>query len=270
MSEAWIDALEDMALRRAGLTLHGLNRNQIEARLARLARREGYDSPEALSRAAFARPEERLAYEVVETLVPGQTRFFGAGFKAFETVILPQLARRAAERPARIWSAGCGTGQEAYSIAMTIEDAGGDVRPERFEIAATDYSESAIETAQAGRYSRFEVQLGLPIRNLLNHFEQDGEMWRVKPRLRRGIEFRALNLMADLSSMQDFDVIFLRGVVSWMPADVAEKTLSRAAARLRPGAWLILGAGERSAQTFGRLQETTTPGLYQTAERVPA
>ena len=64
--------------------------------------------------------------------------------------------------------------------------------------------------------------------------------------------------------------IVLRGVVARMPADIAAKTLSRVAARLQPGGWLMLGEGERTPQTFGRLDEAGAPGLYQALDRVPA
>ncbi|WP_022697213.1 CheR family methyltransferase [Euryhalocaulis caribicus] len=270
MSQSWINALEDMALRRAGLSLTGLDRKQIEARLSPLARREGYDNAEALSRAALARPEERLAYEVVEALAPGKTRFFGQGFETFREMILPDLVRRSENRPVRIWSAGCATGQEAYSLAMLAAADGVFAAPGRCEIIATDYSESAIDRAQSGRFSRMEVQTGLPVRMLVQHFEQDGEMWRARTHLRRSVDFRTLNLMAELEPLGEFDCIVLRGVVARMPADIAAKTLSRVAARLQPGGWLMLGEGERTPQTFGRLDEAGAPGLYQALDRVPA
>lgn len=264
MGDGWINALEELALRRAGFTLRGLNATLIEARLGRLARREGYDGAQALARAAANRPDERLAYEALEALAPSESRFFGEGFAAFEAEALPALLGAADDAPARIWCAACGAGQEAWSVAMLVEErapAGG----RGAELVATDFSEAAIEKARSGLYTRYEAQLGLPIRRLVAHFEQDGVMWRIRPTLRGRVEFRPLNLMSDLEPLGEFDAVLLRGVLPHMPGDVAERTLDRVAGRLKPGGWLLADGSSRVPARCDRLEEAGPAGLYRAA-----
>lgn len=267
MASDWLDPLESLVRNRAGFTLAGLSERRIEHRLAALARREGYENAAALARAAVKRADERLAYHVVEALAPADTRFFNGheAFEAFNGVVLPSLVEGHETGRLRIWSAGCGTGQEAWSLAMAIDQARESIGFRRTELIATDFSETALARAQAGRYSRFEVQLGLPVRRLVEYFEQDGEDWRVGADLRRAVEFHPVNLLGDLKPLGQFDCIVCRGVLGHMPAATREALLPRLADRLKPGGWLILGGDEGPAgvETYLR-PHAPIPGLYRT------
>ena len=100
------------------------------------------------------------------------------------------LTRRGHER-ARIWCAGVATGQEAYSIAMIIEDMRAEGLNPAAEIVASDFSERLLDKARSGLYTQFEVQRGLPIRKLIAHFEKAGDLWRISDRLRASVRFEA-------------------------------------------------------------------------------
>lgn len=262
----WLPPLDSLVRERAGFTLSHMTPRRAEARLAPLARREGYETAGALARAAVKYPDERLAYQTVEALAPSETRFFNGheAFEAFNGVVLPSLVEGRETGRLRIWSAGCGAGQEAWSLAMAVDQARESLGFRRIELIATDFSETALARAQAGRYSRFEVQLGLPVRRLVEYFEQDGEDWRVGADLRRSVEFHPVNLLGDLKPLGQFDCIVCRGVLGYMPPATRHALLPRLAERLKPGGWLILGADEGPARVETYLRpHAPIPGLYR-------
>jgi len=146
--------------------------------------------------------------------------------------------------PIRVWSAGCSTGQEAYSLAM-IAEAGQGLEPGvRIEIYGSDLSERALEKAQAGVYNPFEVQRGLPIRLLVDHFDKVEDTWRLSPRIRQRVRWRRINLAADLSAVGRFDVIFCRNVLCDLDEAVRPRVLEGLAAALPADGFLVLGQEE--------------------------
>lgn len=231
---------------RAGLGIDPTKTYLIESRLAPLARREAYGSVSELIAGLRARREEPLIWALVEAMTASETAFFRdrTPFHLFRDDILPTLTRMRGPEPIRIWSAGCSTGQEAYSLAM-IAEAGVGLEPgARIEIYGSDLSERALEKAQAGLYNQFEVQRGLPIRMLVDYFEKVDESWRLSPRIRQRVRWRRVNLAADLSAMGKFDVIFCRNVLSAMDPATRPKVLEGLAAALPADGFLVLGEGE--------------------------
>jgi chemotaxis protein methyltransferase CheR len=238
---------------RAGLKVDASKAYLLETRLAPVARREDYRSIGELIEAMRQTRDERLIWAVVEAMCAGESSFFrdGAPFAHFADEVLPRLAARPAAGPVRVWSAACGSGQEVYSLAMLAEE----VEACPIELFASDLSERALEKAQSGLYTQFEVQRGLPIRQLVHHFEKEGEMWQVAPRLRQLIRWRRINLLADLSRVGPFDVIFCRYVLS--------AALESVRAALAPDGYLFLGQGESAEGITEALTPVEDrPGLY--------
>ena len=231
----------------AGLRVDGDKVYLLESRLAPVARREGFGSIREMLISARQRKEEKLLWSVVEAMAQGETCFFrdAAMFDRLREEVLPQLAvRRQTGTPLRIWSAGCAMGQEPYSVAMTVEEAGAGVLACGVEILGSDLSERALEKAQSGLYTQFEVQRGLPIRLLPRHFEKRDELWALSPRLRSMVRWRRVNLNADLRNLSGFDVILCRNVLASMTAEARERALAQLVEALAPGGYLVLGAEE--------------------------
>ncbi len=256
------DEIEFVAeLARAGAGLH-IDREQVylvERRLAPVARREGFGSIREMLLSARQRREETLLWAVVEALAGGETCFFRdmAVFDRFRDEMLPALARGRAEgTPIRVWSAGCGTGQEAYSLSFAAEDAGAAVLACGVDILGTDLSERSLEKAQSGLYTQFEVQRGLPVRLLVRHFEKNEDLWALSPRIRSMVRWRRLNLNADFRAVGRFDVIFCRHVLRDMEAAARRRTLDQLAQTLTPSGFLVLGPDEapEMEETFKALE----------------
>ena len=241
-----IQLIVALCKQRAGLKIDPTKTYLIESRLGPLARRESYGSVAELIAGLRARREEPLIWALVEAMTSSETAFFRdrAPFALFRDEILPTLTRMRGPEPIRIWSAGCSTGQEAYSLAM-IAEAGQGLEPgARIEIYGSDISERCIEKAQAGLYNPFEVQRGLPIRLLVDHFEKIDENWRLSPRIRQRVRWRRLNLAGDLSAVGRFDVIFCRNVLCDMDETIRPRVLEGLAAALPADGFLVLGEGE--------------------------
>jgi chemotaxis protein methyltransferase CheR len=223
----------------------------VESRLAPVARREGFGSIREMLISARQRKEEKLLWSVVEAMAQGETCFRRDPqmFDQLLQEVLPQLAvRRQAGNPIRIWSAGCASGQEAYSVAMTVEDAGAGVLACGVEILGTDLSERALEKAQAGLFTQFEVQRGLPIQLLARHFEKRDELWALSPRLRAMVRWRRVNLNAELRGLADFDIILCRNVLKAMTEEARERALGQLVQAMAPGGYLVLGAEEDAGE----------------------
>ena len=232
---------------RAGFSIDASKAYLLETRLAPVARREDYASIPDLMEALRRTRDERLIWSVVEAMAGGESCFFrdGAPFESFAGEILPKLFERSPGRPLRVWSAACGAGQEIYSLAMLVEEAEALARGGRVDLFASDISERALEKAQSGLYTQFEVQRGLPIRLLVRHFEKDGEMWAISPRLRQMVQWRRINLLADLSRLGGFDVILCRYVLGGATEAARRRIVDSLARALSPGGYLLLGPGER-------------------------
>ncbi|WP_454761808.1 CheR family methyltransferase [Caulobacter segnis] len=229
-----MDLLAALGRARAGVRVETEKPYLVESRLSPLARREGYDSIDALIAALRAKREERLIWAVVEALCRSETNFFRGreAFAQLRDAVLPALSQRRREAPIRIWSAACATGQEVYSIAMAANESTSLATGTRFEFFGSDLSERSLEKAQAGIYTQFEVQRGLPIRLLVKYFENHDDTWAISPRIRQMVRWKRINLLADLSVMGRFDVILLRGVLRGMEASLRGKVVQALTALL--------------------------------------
>lgn len=231
---------------RSGAVLTREMGGAIAMRLMPLARREGFGSVHELVGAARIRADGALWNAVTDFLAQSDTRFFRdrALVKRLREDILPAaLIRRGHER-IRIWSAACSTGQEAYSIAMLIEEIREQGLNPACEIIATDFSERLIQKAHAGLYTQFEVQRGLPIRKLIAHFEKAGDLWRISDRLRASVTFSAHNLLKHPGALGQFDVILLCHVLGAFDPETRAAVMLRVADALAPGGVIVLGEGE--------------------------
>jgi len=226
---------------RSGLVLTGERGFFAETRLGPLARREGAASVDELVQRVKTAGDDRLMRAVVEAMLIQETAFFRDRdvFAAIGSSVLPALA--AAHGTVRVWSAGCAFGQEPYSLAMMAADGEAAID---LDIFASDLSAAALEKAESGLYTHFEVQRGLPIRSLLRHFEPVDDAWRISPRLRQKVRWRRLNLVDDFRVPQPFDLILCRNVLAAFYPPTRDKVLERLDASLAAGGWLVLGSDE--------------------------
>ncbi|AVT75665.1 chemotaxis protein CheR [Rhodopseudomonas palustris] len=241
------DFLRKLLKERSGLDLSADKQYLVESRLLPLARRLSLGGISDLVQKMKGMGAESLISDVVEAMTTNETFFFRdkVPFDHLREEMLPALLQaRAARRSLRIWCAASSTGQEPYSIAMTLKELGPAVAGWRFEIIATDLSPQVLEKSKSGLFSQFEVQRGLPIQLLVKYFKQAGEVWELSPEIRAMVQHRQLNLLHDFSSLGTFDIVFCRNVLIYFDQTTKVAILERIAKRLEPDGYLTLGAAE--------------------------
>ena len=220
---------------------------RVEIVLRPLLKEFGADTFDRLAALVMGARNGPLARAVVDALLNNETYFFRDP-PAFQTlladVLVPMAATRAASRRLRIWSAGCSTGQEVYSIAMLLAADAARWAGWSIELIGSDISGAAIRQAQAGLYNQFEIQRGLPVRDMMRWFEPDDERWRVKADLRARVRFLPGNLLDTPPHTMQADVILCRNVLLYLSAEKRAVAFGRLAGALAGDGCLMLGAGE--------------------------
>ncbi len=255
----------------AGLAFEDDKRYFVEARLKPVLRDAGLSNFDDLARALQTDPRSDLARRVTETLTINETSFFRDRtlFTALSERLLPRLlAARGATRRLRIWCAGCSTGQEPFSVAMLVDEATRQQPGWRAEILATDLSRAAIEQAQRGTYSQFEVQRGLPVALLLRHFTRQGELWQIGDHLRGRVTFRTHNLMSVAPEGGRFDVVFCRNVLFYFDAVTKRRVLHQFSRVLADDGILALGGAERIGDLCPALRPDATAAFVFNRDRI--
>jgi chemotaxis protein methyltransferase CheR len=262
--------LRKLLKERSGFVLPAEKEYLVESRLMPLARRNECKSTGELMQRLRTPDGDALKADVIEAMMNNESFFFRdkIPFDRVKDTVLPDLVqRRASTRRLRIWSAAASTGQEPYSLAMLF-DACPQLAGWQIDIVATDLSNDALDRAKAGIYSQFEVQRGLPIQLLIQHFEQIEEQWRISDRIRRMVQFRQLNLLHDFSTLGIFDIVFCRNVLIYFDSETKIDVLARTRRVIANDGYFFLGA----AETMVGLGDAFAPvperrGMYQPKAR---
>jgi chemotaxis protein methyltransferase CheR len=211
--------------------------------------------------------EPNLSQRVVEALLNNETYFFRdrAPFDMLQRHALPELAqRRAKTKRLRIWSAGCSTGQEVYSLSMLFAEEPENWRGWSIDILGTDVSTGCIDRARNGAYTQFEVQRGLGINQMIKWFEESADGWRAVEALRKPVRFQVHNLLEPAPHPGDFDIVLCRNVLLYLSPEKKTLAFERIAGAMAEDGWLMLGAGETViGQTTKLGADINARGLYR-------
>jgi chemotaxis protein methyltransferase CheR len=243
------EALRRLVKELTGINLSEQKRELVYGRLTRRLR--------ALQLRTFAEYREVLSgdggreiAELCNAITTNLTAFFREShhFEYLrEQVLMPRAADPAGTRRLRIWSAGCSTGEEAYSLAMTLIEALPDLRHWDVKILATDLDSDVLERARRGAYAADRVR-ALGSQRLSRFFSErrvrEGLCYEVSPELTALITFKQLNLMHQLPMKGPLDAIFCRNVVIYFDKDTQRELFVRVAQLQRPGDLLFLGHSE--------------------------
>jgi len=254
---------------RTGQQLTMSRRWRIETALGALLRERGIVTLDELITILVMGKEPSLSQKVVEALLNNETYFFRdrAPFDLLQRHALPELAtRRQKAKHLRIWSAGCSTGQEVYSLAMLFAEEPEKWQDWTIDIIGTDVSTSCIDRAREGIYSQFEVQRGLAIGQMIKWFEECDNGWRAVEPLRRRIRFQVHNLLEAPPHPGAFDIVLCRNVLLYLSPDKKALAFERLIASMAEDGWLMLGAGETVIGQTNKLgADINARGLYRLA-----
>lgn len=252
---------------RTGQQLTMSRRWRIETALSALLREREIATLDELITILVMGKEPSLSQKVVEALLNNETYFFRdrAPFDVLDRFALPELAqRRHKSKRLRIWSAGCSTGQEVYSLSMLFAEDPEKWRGWAIDILGTDVSTSCVDRARSGAYSQFEVQRGLGINQMIKWFEETPEGWRAVESLRRPVRFQVHNILEPAPHPGDFDIVLCRNVLLYLSPEKKTLAFERIAGAMAEDGWLMLGAGETVIGQTGKLgADINARGLYR-------
>jgi chemotaxis protein methyltransferase CheR len=191
-----------------------------------------------------------LKEQIVDAVTTNETLWFrdSSPFEAMRYKLVPELIDQKAAtvfpRRIRIWSAACSTGQEVYSIAITLAQTIPDFLDWDIQILGTDISPAAIEQASYGNYNKLEVSRGLSQELLDAYFIEQQSTWKVRDDIRSLCTFQQRNLMLPFDDLGPYDLIFCRNVAIYFSNEDRRRLFERAATSLAPNGWLFVGSSE--------------------------
>jgi chemotaxis protein methyltransferase CheR len=247
LDDASFARLRALVRSHTGIALGNDKRQLCQTRLVRRLRALGLTSFTAYL-ARLDDPGSPEHGELVNAITTNVTAFFREPhhFEWLAARALPALAREPARQRLRVWSAGCSSGEEPWSLAMVLDEAR---LPGRWDVKvlATDIDTQILATAAAGIYpeARLEqVSAARRKRYLVRAQGPDRGAWQIGPTLHERVRFRALNLFAAWPMKQQFDVIFCRNVIIYFDAESRTRLITRFVENLAPGGHLVLGHSE--------------------------
>jgi chemotaxis protein methyltransferase CheR len=239
--------LQSLVAEVSAIVLHNDKKYLVETRLAPIAKRAELMSLKHLVDHLRSSRNGPMLQEVIDAMTTNETSFFrdDVPFQIMRDQVLPELIKkREPYRTIRVWSAGCSSGQEPYSLAMLWREHYHPLSGWRFNITATDLSQSMLAKARAGRYSELEVSRGTSPALRNQYFKRVGNDWQVDPSLTAMIDFRHLNLILPWPTLPVMDVIFLRNVLVYFDLSAKQRILNKIRQVLQPDGYLFLGGAE--------------------------
>jgi chemotaxis protein methyltransferase CheR len=260
--------LKRQIIERTGHTYYEDKDAALWERVQRRIRATGAGSCEGYLSLLAGSEEEWVVLESEITI--GETYFFRdtGQFDALRDTILPSLvARRAGQRRLRIWSAGCSTGAEPYSVAILLQHLlGADHRSWSITILGTDISEAALTTARQARFSPWALRGMDPAERARNFLPvEGGAAWQLRPEHRNTVRFERQNLLGLLDGslplgMTEFDLILCRNVLIYFDRALVPRLVRALGDRLAPDGWLLLGHSEPDPSFNQFLRPIALPG----------
>jgi chemotaxis protein methyltransferase CheR len=247
VADPQFDWLCGLLRRRTGVCIDQSKQYLVVARLTPIVKQRKIPSLETLIDRVRQGIDPSLEKDVLCAMMTHETSFFRdkAPFEALRQVITDLVPRRAADKQLTIWSAACSTGQEPYSLAMTLLEHFRElVATWRIRIIATDFSEPILARAREGVFSELEINRGLSPALLKKYFRPLQGRFSIVQECRQLVEFRSMNLNGTWPMLPLADVILLRNVMLYFDVPTRSALVGRVRRVLRPDGALFLGGAE--------------------------
>jgi chemotaxis protein methyltransferase CheR len=249
-----------------GIVLGENKQYLVRSRLSPIVKQMGLTSLNELIQLVLKGDRKNQAL-TVEAMTTNETLWFRDDypFKLLKNNILSQFSNKTT--PLRIWSAACSSGQEAYSIAMTIlnfKKTASTTFRGGIQIVGTDISDEMLQRSKDGEYDHLAISRGLPETDKTEYFQatNNGRL-QIKPAVKALTSFRSINLLDSYSALGKFDIIFCRNVLIYFSADIKKQILQKIAACLQDDGILFLGASESISDLSAAFKMIRChPGLY--------
>ena len=236
----------DFLFQQSGYVLTEDKKYLLDTKLEPVIKQHQIESVTELANKLKTLPTMILKQDVVDAMTINETFFFRdiSPFQVLERLVENEFIRNQGRSSISYWSAACSSGQEAYSIAMTMEKLAKQVKPIGYKIQASDISSEIVEKARAGIYNDFEVRRGLSDVQVSTYFDKIESGWQIRDILKRHTNFKIGNLVRDFYTGGPFDVVFLRNVLIYFDTETKTKILEKMHRIIAPEGYLVLGAPE--------------------------
>jgi len=248
-SDANFERIRQFVSENTGITLSDKKKNMVYGRLSKRLRKGEYGDFDAFCQALESGDEAEQEF-MINAITTNLTAFFRENhhFTYLENTLIPELlTKKSHDKRLRIWSAGCSTGEEAYSIAMILQESIAEIDEWDIKILATDLDANVIAQGQAGIY-RADCLTDIPNDRIKRWFRRGrGEksgLVKVSSELQKMIRFKRLNLLGQWPMQGPFDLIFCRNVVIYFDKEIQKKLFDRYADILSSDAHLFIGHSE--------------------------
>jgi chemotaxis protein methyltransferase CheR len=237
----------DFLEQQCGIVLGTNKQYLVKSRLSPLMTRFEIESITDLVNKTMRQSERQLRAAVIDAMTTNETLWFRDiyPYELLKDKLLPELDKG---KPLKIWSAASSSGQEPYSIAMTIQEYKNQVNVNSrsmFSIVGTDISNTMLDICKNGEYDALALSRGLSAERKTKFFTDSGHgMMKINADVQRVVNFRHLNLLDSYNLLGKFDIIFCRNVLIYFSADIKSQIINKFAQQLNPNGYLVLGASE--------------------------
>jgi chemotaxis protein methyltransferase CheR len=245
------DLFRRLIQEKCGIALDNSKGYLLENRLARMLTESLCNNFGELYYKLKNSKSDSMLNKMVEAVTTKETLWFRDQypFKALQNIIFPAIVQKTQTSDINIWSAGCSTGQEAYSVAITAQEfrktiSQGQNFINRISILGTDISSRSIEHALIGEYDEIAIQRGLSKSALNKYFYKNGNNWQINDAIKKMTLFEYQNLLDLPKRFGPFDIIFIRNVMIYFSEDLKKRLLKQITSILKKQGYLFLGTGE--------------------------
>ncbi|MFT5277986.1 MAG: chemotaxis protein methyltransferase CheR [Glaciecola sp.] len=252
---------------KSGILLGNAKQYLVRSRMLPIMRRFAISDLDSLILQIISQRDQTITQTALEAMTTNETLWFRDTypFEILRNTLLPALAKK--QKKLRIWSAASSTGQEAYSIAMTIAEF---IKTNRnafnagIEILGTDLSSDVINVASSAKYDTLSLNRGLSDDFKKRYFTLNSDQsMTVLPEIKKQVNFRQFNLTSSFGTLGKFDIVFCRNVLIYFDAERKTKILQDISACLQPEGSMVLGASESLGNASAKFKMITQPsGLY--------
>jgi len=236
----------DFLFQQSGYVLTEDKKYLLDTKLEPVINRHSISNVTELANRLNSLPTTVLKQDVIDAMTINETFFFRdkSPFEVMEKLVREEFIRKQERTNLNFWSAACSSGQEAYSMVMTMEKVIREARRVDYKIMGSDISSEIVARARAGIYNDFEVKRGLTEQQIASYFDRQPNGWQIKDSLKRHVEFKTGNLVRDFYTGGPYDLIFLRNVLIYFDTETKTRVLEKMHRIIARDGYLVLGAPE--------------------------
>ena len=254
----------DLIYEKSGMLYQEKDYYRLETRLTDMMKLFDVESPEALHTLFKGTITPDMNAVLLNVSTNNETYFLRdvKPFNALTLSVIPEMIKQYDSGKFKIWSCASSTGQEAFSILMTVDSKLPPAFFARLQVDGSDISAQALQKAKDGVYNGLDVQRGLPINLLMKYFEQlpDGN-WKVVDKLQNKADFKEFNLLNGTYPKNYYHIIFCRNVLIYQDKENKNKILNNIYEALMPGGYMFMGSGESLIGMDTKFERSTHEGM---------